>query len=291
MKPGLAQQALAGLAVLFVIAVTLVGGVLLALGENPEAVGMGAARTPTATPYRLATLPPATLTGTAAIPPPTPLPPPTAAEAPTETPLPTHTPTQLPTSTPTTPPCEVRAGWVPYVVRAGETLFQIGLRYGLTVNALQHGNCLVSTQLEAGQVIYVPPADPPPPTAAPRPTGFPSTPGATPTSTGGAGVCSTPDAYLSRPYVGDVLSGVASFYGTATNPAFDFYKLELRQEGASQPGAFITFVTGHEPVVNGLLGQLDTSAFPNGEYWVRLVVVDRTGNYPEPCTKLVVFRN
>ena len=222
MKPGLAQQALAGLAVLFVIAVTLVGGVLLAFGENPEAIGMGATRTPTATPYRLATVPPTTLTGTAVSPSPTQTPLPAATQAPTETPLPSSTPTSPPTSLPTTLPCEVHA---------------------------------------------------------------------TPTSTGGAGVCSTPDAYFSRPHVGDVLSGVASFYGTATNPAFDFYKLELRQEGASQPSAFTTFVTSNEPVVNGLLGQLDTSAFPNGEYWVRLVVVDRTGNYPEPCAKLVVFRN
>lgn len=291
MKPGLAQQALAGLAVLFVIAVTLVGGVLLAFGENPEAIGMGATRTPTATPYRLATVPPATLTRTAVSPSLTQAPLPAATQAPTETLLPSSTPTSPPTSLPTTPPCEVQAGWVPYIVRAGETLFQIGLRYGLTVDALQRGSCLASTQLEAGQVIYVPLVDPPPPTSAPGPTNIPSTPHATPTSTGGAGVCSTPDAYFSRPHVGDVLSGVASFYGTATNPAFDFYKLELRQEGASQPSAFTTFVTSNEPVVNGLLGQLDTSAFPNGEYWVRLVVVDRTGNYPEPCTKLVVFRN
>jgi hypothetical protein len=244
MKPGLAQQALAGLVVLFVVAVTLAGGVLLAFSDNPDAAGPLAARTATATLVPLATLSLATATAlppaaTATPPPPTEMSVlPTWTPIPTSIPLPTRTsvPAQ-PTTPPTTPPTPTRTAT-------------------------------------------------PVPTATPEPL-----PRVTPTSTGGDGICSTPDAHFTRPRVGEVLGGVVSFFGTATHPAFSFYKLELRQEGASTSAQFVTFVTAYEPVVNGLLGQVDTRAFPNGEYWVRLVVVDSTGNYPEPCSKLVAFRN
>ena len=308
-RPSPLQQALAGVAVLVAITATLAGGLLLANGDTSG--GLIGQQRPSPTAYRLPTLPPATHT-------PTPFEydddQPTASptmtltatatrEATETTAEATDTPTRTPTDTPrppsTTPApvsCQIRSGWVPYTVQPGETLYSIGLRYGLTTTAIRAGSCLETSAIQSGQVIYVPQTPrtgtgtsvrPAFPTAAPpAPTSGP-----TPTSTGGDGVCTTPDSYLSSPRVGAVLSGITQFYGTATNPAFNFYKLELRKEGASNSYEFVTFVTGSQPVVDGPLGEVDTRAFTNGEYWLRLTVVDVNGNYPEPCSRLVVINN
>lgn len=305
-RPSPLQQALTGVAVMVVVVGTVVGALLLASGDSPE--GLLGEQIPSPTVYRLPTLPPATHTPTPfeyedtpqASPSPTMTPTEVRAteEPPDDTAEPTRTPTRTPlppSATPTTPTCQIRSGWVPYTVQRGETLYSIGLRYGLSTTAIREGNCLESSAIQSGQVIYVPPSPQPGTGTSVRPT-LPTAPppapgGPTPTSTGGDGVCTTPDAYLSSPGVGAVLSGVAQFYGTATNPAFSFYKLELRQEGASTSQEFITFVTGTQPVVGGLLGEVDTRAFADGEYWVRMMVVDSGGNYPEPCTRLVVIDN
>ena len=84
---------------------------------------------------------------------------------------------------------------------------------------------------------------------------------------------------------------MAEFYGTANHEAFHSYKLEIRQEGASTNQDFITFYGQETPVIDGLLATLDTSAFPNGEYWIRLVVADVTSNYPERCSILYTILN
>jgi hypothetical protein len=36
-------------------------------------------------------------------------------------------------------------------------------------------------------------------------------------------------------------------------------------------------------VSNGLLETFNSGAYPPGTYTMRLVVVDQTSNYPEPC--------
>jgi hypothetical protein len=91
--------------------------------------------------------------------------------------------------------------------------------------------------------------------------------------------------------VGAVLRGAVALYGSARLPNFSFYKLEIRPEGTSTSTGFVTFYTAATQVTSGLLATLDTRAFVDGEYWIRLVVVDTTGNYPERCSILYVFDN
>ncbi len=279
MRPSRTQQALAALAVLFVVAVTVLGGVFLTLSDNPaEPI----AEQPT-TPYR-----PPMLTATD-----TPSPAPSETPAPILTPTPappitTSPPTIWPTATFSPTPCQIASGWVAYTVQPGDTLFTVGLRYNITTDALRVGNCLNSDTLFAGQVIYVPPLPP----ASPVPSSPPTS--AIPTATpplGYDGICTDERSIITSPSVGATLSGVVQFYGTATHPDFQFYKLEIRQEGASTSADFITFVTNYQPVVGGLLGELNTLAFSDGEYWIRLVVVDHTGNYPERCSILYRIDN
>ena len=54
MRPGLPQQALAGIIVVIAVIATLIGGIILALGETSR----GQVARATATPYRIPTLPP-----------------------------------------------------------------------------------------------------------------------------------------------------------------------------------------------------------------------------------------
>ncbi|MBN1120254.1 MAG: LysM peptidoglycan-binding domain-containing protein [Anaerolineae bacterium] len=286
MKPTPLQQALAGIAVLFVIAATLVGGVLLALSDNPDMAAQQATHTPFSTATQTWS-PPPTKTATPGPSEPT--------DRPANTPVPsaTNPPSTNTSQPPAASSCQIASGWVPYTVQAGETLYKIGLRYGVTVDTLQNGNCMSTTVLSVGDVIYVPPVAPVSPTNTPV-LSVPQatiTPGPSPTPSMSDGICTNPSSTITSPGVYEVLSGVVQIRGSATHADFSFYKLEVRQEGYSTSADFATFFMNETPVVNGVLGEIDTSKFSNGEYWLRLVVVDNTSNYPERCSILVVFQN
>ena len=233
MKPDRMQQALAGVAVLFVIMVTLIGGVILAFSDNPNA--MSALRPATAT-ATATTMPISPRVDTA-----TPTRIPTATRLPTKpltpTPLPTDTPQPTSTPRPTTAP-------------------------------------VVST---AAATNTLPPS--PTPTTGPPPTRHP-----------GAGVCGNPSAQIVSPAPGTLLSGVVTFTGSADMGNFSFYKLEIREDG-SNPNTFTTIVTKEQPVLNGTLAAWDTRGISNGQWWFRLMVVDRNGNFIEPCTILYRVTN
>ncbi len=309
MKPGPMQQAVAGLAVLLVIAATVLGAVLLAINDNPDA--LAGQIEPSPTTYRIPTLGPSPMVTLSPQVSPSPVVP--SPITPSPTPVATSTPTALlprtpppAGTTPTVPPaaCRVPADWIPYTVRPGDNLFRIGLAYGLTVDRLQAGNCRTTARVSAGEVIYVPPVTPvvsatpvataaPGSTASPTPTVAAPTPEPTlpPTQSATDGACTSPDSMITSPPVGAVLSGIQEFYGSAVHPDFAFYKLEIRREGTTTPADFVTFHTGYLQVSNGLLGTLSTAAFENGQYWIRLVVVDSTGNYPERCSYLYSLSN
>jgi len=299
-KPTPMQQALAALAVLFVVAVTIAGGLLLSLSENPT--GLGVSRPPTSTPYRIPTLAPTTLGDQGALTPdqmagessPTATSIPSMASdgSPTATTIPpTETPDSSPTPQPTITTCSIHSGWVAYTVRSGDTLSTLAQSVGLSTMALQAGNCLTETILYAGQTIYLPNVVRSTPAASPMPPSTQGpTPGPTPTNSDTDGSCSNVYANITSPAVGALLSGVVQFEGTATHEDFSFYKLELREYNTDR-ASFITFVTAYEPVINGVLGQLDTTQVTNGMYWIRVVVVDSIGNWPEPCSKLYRITN
>jgi hypothetical protein len=133
---------------------------------------------------------------------------------------------------------------------------------------------------------------PPTPTFTPRPTRTPrptQTPEVTLTPTPEPVVlpnCPDPQARLTNPTVNAVLKGLVEIKGSANfdkdeNRKFQFYKFELKGEAIS--GEWRTIATYDAPVTDGVLGVWDTSALPAGAYAFRLVVVDTTGNYLEPC--------
>lgn len=88
----------------------------------------------------------------------------------------------LATPTPVVYVCGPPASWRLVVVRPGETLYTLAVRYGTTVAAIRQANCLMGDLLYAGQALYLPPYIVVPPTAVATPTAT-STPTGTPTPT------------------------------------------------------------------------------------------------------------
>jgi LysM repeat protein len=85
------------------------------------------------------------------------------------TPFPTWTPTLTITQPPTPANCPPPFGWLVYFVQPGETLDSIAARYRISTAELQSANCLLTTELIPGVVIYVTPMR----TQTPLPCGAP----------------------------------------------------------------------------------------------------------------------
>jgi len=101
--------------------------------------------------------------------------------------------------------------------------------------------------------------------------------------------CEDPNCCIAYPPVGARLSGNVIFRGTAWHEAFWYYKVEFRPVGTE--AGWSVLYRSEEPVRDGPLMTWVTSTVPPGEYEVRLVVVDKTGNYPPPCeVRVVVLR-
>ena len=124
------------------------------------------------------------------------------------------------------------------------------------------------------------------PTPKPRPTRKPPVVQATPTPVVQPPQCPNPDAAIASPGNGQTAEGDLPVTGTASIDGFQFYKLEWL--GPADPEQWNWFAGSEHPVVGSVLGVLNTSGFAPGNYTIRLVVVDNTGNYPSPCTVQIV---
>jgi len=158
-----------------------------------------------------------------------------------------------------------------YIVRPGDTVSALALRYGTTVWAIVSANNLASAnRIYVGQRLYIPCRRGPSPSP--------------PVS----GNC----AHITSPRHGSTVSGKVTVRGTAKVDNFWYYKFEYRKDDGQQN--WITYDDlKRAPVENGVLGEWDLNALqlPDGWYWFRVVVVDRTGNYPPPCEMRVYVRD
>lgn len=102
--------------------------------------------------------------------------------------------------------------------------------------------------------------------------------------------CADGNVCITSPGSGATVSGMVAIVGTANHAQFQFYKVEYAQ--GEQPGGWNVINDVHySPVQGGVLEQLNAGALANGVYWVRLVVVDQTGNFPAPCQVRIVIAN
>jgi len=129
-------------------------------------------------------------------------------------------------------------------------------------------------------------------TLRPRPTQAAVQPTAMPTETPipVPAHCPDPSVRIISPGMDATVSGWLTLEGTANIDGFQFYKIEWGA-GEQPPDWHSISDIHHAPVVNGVLDEFDTHLLPNGVYWLRLTVVDQTGNFPAPCTVRVVFEN
>lgn len=102
--------------------------------------------------------------------------------------------------------------------------------------------------------------------------------------------CTSAGTQIISPGNGDQLWGVVEVRGTASLPDFSFYKFEIQWPGSDE---WVTVQSFDIPVVGGVLGYWDTKPLTQepGAYKFRLVVVDSTGNFPEPCVINVLIES
>jgi hypothetical protein len=136
------------------------------------------------------------------------------------------------------------------------------------------------------------PVVPPPPISTPLPgAGDPPPPGGNgvapappsdPPPPVGAVGCS-PSVAISSPESGATVSGSISFFGSANDPNFAFYRLEANGPETNGSWASIIGGTVDQPVFNGLLGSASMGGWAPGVYSFRLTVVDLTSNEAGQC--------
>ena len=68
--------------------------------------------------------------------------------------------------------------------------------------------------------------------------------------------------------------------GSASIDNFEYYKFEFQDPDS---GEWVFAGRYNTPVEQGVLGQWNSDTVSPGEYDFRLVVVDKTGNFPAPC--------
>ncbi|HSR31147.1 MAG TPA: hypothetical protein VLY63_11335, partial [Anaerolineae bacterium] len=74
--------------------------------------------------------------------------------------------------------------------------------------------------------------------------------------------------------------GTVEIRGTVDIPELGFYKYEVSPAGSD---TWATIAAGRAAVIDGSLGQWDTSALPPGDYQLRLVVSDTQGRALPAC--------
>jgi hypothetical protein len=173
--------------------------------------------------------------------------------------------------------------WVIYVVQPGDSLFAIAQAVGSTVPELLRANCIPDADsLTSGTELYVP--------VLPENevvTGVP------PAGAIAQQACFDPDiAQISSPVAGQSVSGEFAVVGTARlRSGFRYYTLEVRAAVEGSP--YNVVLQAQTRVINGVLGRIDTSAFDDGLYWIRLTVFDVNGSIPfgAVCTVPIYFEN
>lgn len=214
-----------------------------------------------------------------------------------------------------------------YVVRRGDTLYAIALRFGTTVTAIARMNGLVNpSHIYVGQSLQIPGSQP-----APQPpkcgVWYTVRPGDTVSALalrygttvwaivsannlasanriyvgqrlyipcGSAPPSSGRDncTHITSPRHGSTVGGKVTVRGTANVDNFWYYKFEYRKDDGQEN--WITYDSlKYTPVENGVLGEWDLIALqlPDGWYWFRVVIVDWSGNYPPPCEMRVYVRD
>jgi membrane carboxypeptidase/penicillin-binding protein PbpC len=89
-----------------------------------------------------------------------------------------------------------------------------------------------------------------------------------------------PSLRVSNPAANQTLSGIVVLNGTVANvPNFSRYQIEIGQGPDAQTFALVGNPYTTQVQGDGVIGSLDTNAFPNGQYVLKLTVIDTAGRF------------
>lgn len=141
-------------------------------------------------------------------------------------------------------------------------------------------NCIPDADnIATGDVIFVPRSP-----NGPVQTGVPRVPDSTQILQREG--CALASSQIVAPQPGQRIQGTFGVAGTAALDEFQYYKIEVRPDFTN---VYNFYSQSFDPVSNGSLGAVNAEMFDDGLYWVKLTVVDRTGNFVEPCVVPVIF--
>lgn len=93
---------------------------------------------------------------------------------------------------------------------------------------------------------------------------------------------------VTEPVDGDAIAGITRIVGTAVVPQFLRFDIHISPQGMDN---WQWLTTSYEVIYDDLLYELDTTAFPDGFYDLRVRALDVTGNYTEAFVRGLEIRN
>ena len=100
--------------------------------------------------------------------------------------------------------------------------------------------------------------------------------------------CMSPNQVITSPTHESTVSGLIEIRGTATKPDMQYWKVEYR---ADTSATYVALDRSEKAVTDSVLARLSTKTLPNGVYWIRLVIVQKDGNFGTPCELRLIFSN
>jgi hypothetical protein len=96
-----------------------------------------------------------------------------------------------------------------------------------------------------------------------------------------------PNVQINYPPEGSIVNGVIDIQGTVDMPGFSYYIIEYGV-GENPQGFASLGGPQNQRIVNGTLGQFDTTGQPDGTYTLRLVAFDTQGRSVSQRARIIV---